>query len=234
MRSARVAAVGKALSDPSRAEILCLLSSGTPRTAGQLAAHVGLAASTTSRHLAELVDGHLLRVEVSGRHRYFSLYSADIIDLLTMIDRMDLPKTASGGIRHRAPIATARTCYDHLAGDLGVNLYRSLVADGLIKVDPTGPPHITSAGHAKFTKLGIDTAELDIARRPAVRGCLDWQEQQHHLGGGLGRALLSMMLDQGWLKPQADRRVLLVTSRGKQKFTAAFSLEVGLATGSAP
>ena len=229
MRSTRVAALGRALSDPSRAEILCLLTSGTPRTAGQLAAHVGLAASTTSRHLAELVDAQLLRVEPSGRHRYFHLYSTDIVDLLTTIDRMDVPDAAAGRTRSRAPIATARTCYDHLAGDLGVSLYRALVDDGLIEVDPKAPPHITAAGRAAFSKLGIDAAELAGARRPAVRGCLDWQEQQHHLGGGLGQALLALMLDRGWLRPQVDRRVLLLTDLGERKLATTFGLDVGSA-----
>lgn len=228
MRSQRISALGKALSDPNRAEILCVLHSGRARTAGELAAHVGLAPSTTSRHLAELVDRGLVVVEPSGRHRYFRLRSHEISDLLGVIDTMDLPHPSAAVSRRNTGIAVARTCYDHAAGALGVGIFRSMTRDGLLDLTDDGP-RLTALGHARLRSLGVDTQHLGTLRRPLVRACLDWEQQTHHLGGSAAGALLRAMLERGWLARRGEARILTVTDLGARNLDQHFQVVIGRA-----
>jgi len=224
MRSVRISALGKALADPSRAEVLCVLSTGNPRTAGQLAAYVGLAPSTTSRHLGVLVDAGLLSVEASGRHRYFRIRSPEVAELLGTIDVMDLPTPSPTASFRSTDITIARTCYDHLAGDVGVGLFEAMVSSDLIETD--GAPRLTGRGHAALRELGIDTEALGSLRRPLVRGCLDWERQTQHLGGAIGGALFATMLNQRWLERRPDRRVVAITPFGERSLRDRFGLEL--------
>lgn len=215
MRSDRLAAVGRALGDPSRAAILTALASGRPRSAGELAAVAGLARSTTSRHLAVLVDAGMIEVDPSGRHRFFRLKSPEIAELLNLIDVMHLPEPSTTRRRRSSTLVEARTCYDHLAGSLGVAIYEWMLATQ--KIDPPDEhgPRLTATGHTFLRQLGVDTAELGAQPRPLARACLDWEQRRHHLGGGTGAALLLTMLTRGWLERSTTSRAVTVTPAGE-------------------
>ncbi len=227
MRSVQISALGRAIADPNRAEVLCVLEGRSPRTAGQLAAHLGLAPSTTSRHLSELVDAGLVEFDAAGRHRYYRLRSHEVSDLLRTIDAMDLPARSVIRTRRGNEITTARTCYDHLAGDIGVRVFQSMIAKGWIEAPTDQPPRLTATGHARLRALGIDTEWLGAQRRPLVRGCLDWEQRTRHTGGGLGSALLSVMLREKWLTRGRDDRVVAVTPFGVRQLSDHFDVDVG-------
>ena len=226
MEGSRVSTIGAALADQSRSEILAALSSGRAHTAGELARWIGLAASTTSSHLARLVDAGLVVVEPSGRHRYFRIASEEVAELLERIDSLDLPETnAPKRPRPGTAMTWARSCYDHLAGELGVQLHAALVAEGLL-IEEAGHLVVTGTGRERFAGLGIDTEVMAAARRPMTRQCLDWTQRRHHLGGALGAALLEQMLTKKWLRRGTDSRVISLTSTGGQAFYDHFGMRV--------
>lgn len=225
VHTSRVSIVGTALADPKRAQILAALSSGTAHTAGELANAIGLAASTTSRHLSRLVDTGLVAVEPSGRHRYFRIASSEVADLLEWIDGMDLPETnPPQRPRPGSELSFARSCYDHLAGELGVSLFQAMVDLDMLQ-DTPAPPTLTTAGRKHLLGLGIDVDELANKRRPLTRACIDWTQRTHHLGGAVGVALLQHMLAEKWLRRSRDRRVLKLTDHGRTAFLHHFDLK---------
>ncbi len=221
----RVSSLGAAIADPSRAEMLAALASGRAHTAGELARWADLAPSTTSGHLSRLVDAGLVTVEASGRHRYFRIASEEVAELLERIDAISLTETDSPERpKPGTELSFARSCYDHLAGELGVRLYRSMLDGGLLK-EVDQHPVICESGRRRLGQLGIDTAALAAQRRPVGRRCLDWTQRQHHLGGGLGAALLAKMVDQKWLKPGREGRIIKVTADGQQAFRRHFGVD---------
>ena len=226
MSEARISTIGKALGDPNRARILTLLVTGKPHTAGELAASVGLAASTTSRHLSILVDAGLVRADAAGRYRYFTVTSPDVALLLSHIDTMALPREPVSRAPGPVPIAVARTCYDHLAGELAVQIFQAMTTTGLIEQPDGGGPRLTGQGHAKLRALGIDTEQLGGQPRPLIRPCLDWQRQTHHLGGAAGAALLDTMVDNRWVVRRSDQRAVEVTDLGARRLRAHFALRM--------
>ncbi len=224
MQSAQLASLGRAIGDPARAEILTVLAAGRPRSAGELAAIVGLARSTTSRHLSLLLDAGLVAVDPSGRHRFFRLRSAEASELLNLVAMMDLPKSPTIGRRRRDQILTARTCYDHLAGGLGVAIFGSMTERGLLDPPDDEGPRLTAVGHAFLRNLGVDTEQLGLQPRPLTRACLDWEQRTHHLGGGAGAALLRVMLAKRWLRRDGASRAVAVTPAGASALSREFDI----------
>lgn len=226
MKGSRISSVGAAMADPGRGEILGALASGRAHTAGELANWIGLAPSTTSSHLGKLIDAGLVTVEPSGRHRYYRIASEEVADMLEQIDALQLPETNAP--KRPAPgteLTYARTCYDHLAGELGVQLYQAMIdRHYLHEVDHH--PLMTDDGRAALSAIGVPIEPLEGKRRPLARQCLDWTERQHHLGGSLGGALLSKMLDSGWLTPGRDRRVIKTTALGREALDQHFGILV--------
>ncbi|MGI9595688.1 MAG: ArsR/SmtB family transcription factor [Acidimicrobiales bacterium] len=222
----RISSVGSAMAEPSRAEILAALASGRAHTAGELARWVGVAPSTTSSHLSRLVDAGLVTVEASGRHRYFRIASEEVAELLERIDAINLSETnAPERPKPGTEMSFARSCYDHLAGELGVQLYRSMIDVKLLE-EMDQHPVVSPAGHEHFAGLGIDSLGLASKRRPITRRCLDWTQRRHHLGGALGAALLEQMLDRKWLRPGRDSRILKLTADGHQGLRQHFGIMV--------
>ncbi len=176
---------------------------------------VGLARSTTSRHLAVLVESGMIEVEPSGRHRFFRLASPEITELLNLIDLMRLPESVEVRRRRTPSLIDARTCYDHLAGSLGVAIYEWMLATEKLEPPDDEGPRLTATGHTFLQQLGLDTADLGLQPRPLVRACLDWQHRRHHLGGGAGAAMLATMLSQRWLAQRGSSRAVTVTHTGQ-------------------
>ncbi|GAA1413113.1 ArsR/SmtB family transcription factor [Catellatospora coxensis] len=218
MPTQQLARLAGLLADPTRAAICLALLDGRAWTAGELAHHVGVVASTASEHLSRLVAGGLLVEERQGRHRYLRLAGPEtaalIEDLATFAAKSGAapaPRNLRGSIRRSAE-AQARTCYDHLAGRLGVALADALLARGVV-TDDAGLA-VTAPGRAWLAGVGIDVDPQRRGSRPLVRSCLDWTERRPHLAGVLGAALRAHAMDTGWLEPVGTGRALRITPSG--------------------
>lgn len=225
MESEQLVTVASALASPSRAAIVGALMSGTAHTGRELARHVGVAPSTASEHLGVLIDAGLVEVEAQGRSRYFRLASRDVATFVESALALAAATTAVPRPRPPTALAFARSCYDHLAGELGVRLYGRLVESGALSV-ADGEVALTPAGARLLEGLEIDVYQA-TTRRPLARTCLDWTQRRHHLAGALGAALLGTMLDQGWLRRHPGRRrELHLTAAGRGGFTTYFGVEI--------
>ena len=211
-----IALIASLIGDPARANMLLALMGGKALTASELANEAGVTPQTASGHLARLLDGGLLSFVQQGRHRYFRLASPEIADLLESLMgiavRCVRPKARTGP-RDQA-LRRARVCYDHLAGEEGVNLTDRLLSSGSLAVRD-GSLVLTGAGRRFLCDFGIDIAALEQQRRPLCRACLDWSERRSHLGGAVGASLLLRFEALGWMRRVAGSRIVQVTPKGQ-------------------
>lgn len=244
---ADIAALASLLSDRTRARILVVLVDGRALPASLLAAEAGVAASTASEHLRKLVDAGLVTVHPQGRHRYFRLRDAEVASLIESLSRL-APATEVRSLKQSNRLALlrrARTCYDHLAGQLGVSIFGGLLERGAI-TGGDGVHHVDAAGEDRLSAPGRDLAyrltpdgrelllDLDV-ELPApdgdgttpLRYCVDWTEQRHHLSGVVGRALAQRLFDLGWVERNHVARAVHVTDDGERGLRRAFGAEVG-------
>lgn len=220
-----IAQIGALIGDPARANMLTALMGGKALTATELAGTAGITLQTASSHLSKLEAGGLISQRKQGRHRYFALADDDVGLLLESLMGFAAHR---GFTRHRTgpkdpALRKARVCYNHLAGDYGVRMLDSLVAEEVI----TGAGDdlsLTDTGAEKMTALGIDLSALAKSRRPVCRTCLDWSERRSHLSGSLGQALLTLFLDKGWARREADSRAVRFTGTGEKEFAKLFPL----------
>jgi DNA-binding transcriptional ArsR family regulator len=216
--------IGALVGDPARANILTALLDGRALTAGELARHANVTPQTASAHLARLEAGGLLTPETQGRHRYFRLRSADVAAGLEAL--LGLAAHAGHFRTRSAPkdpaMRAARVCYDHLAGDRGVQIFDHLAQRGLIAFDDADLS-LTPRGQKFVESFGIAPAALGGTRRPLCRACLDWSVRRHHLAGALGAAILERLFALRWARREADSRVVRFTPRGAEKFDALFA-----------
>jgi DNA-binding transcriptional ArsR family regulator len=218
---ARIAAL---LGDAARADALTALMSDRALTATELAQIAGVTRQTMSAHLSKLLDASLVTVDPQGRHRYFRLADEDVGGLLEALMGVAF---RTGAVRllssPRDPaLRKARICYDHLAGELGVLAYDSLVRNGLLELLPQGlRPSATGTGW--FRRLGIDAVAVSRQRRAYCRPCMDWSERRYHLAGSLGAALLSRVIEIGWAKRDRASRVIRFSAHGERRFRSLFA-----------
>lgn len=222
-----IARVASLIGDPARANMLTALMSGKALTATELALEAGITSQTASTHLAKLHDGGLIRPRKQGRHKYFALAGEGIAQVLEGL--MGLAAGA-GHLRSRTgpkdpALRHARVCYNHLAGDMGTQLFDSLSARGFLEGDDD-TLNLTEDGHAFFSALGIDIDALIAGKAPLCLECLDWSERRSHLAGSLGRALLSYFEKQGWASRENNTRVVRFTKKGLAQFNHAFPIPV--------
>lgn len=218
-----IAPVAALLGDPARANMLGALMDGRALTVSELAEAAGITLQTASGHLAKLEAARLVSAEKQGRHRYFRLSGPDVAQVLEAL--MGLAQR-TGAVRVRtgpkdAALRAARVCYDHLAGERGVALLDGLTRQGLVA--GTNDLALTAEGRRFFADFGVDVERLEKGRRPVCRGCLDWSERRLHLGGSLGAAILSGVLERRWGRRDGSR-ALVFTDRGLAAFNAAFGL----------
>jgi DNA-binding transcriptional ArsR family regulator len=239
---ADIAAVGTLIGDRARTRILAALGDGRALAASVLAAEAGVAASTASGHLAKLVDGGLLACECHGRHRYYRLAGPDVARLLEAMARLAPPEPVTSlrqGTRAHA-LRVARTCYDHLAGQVGTGLMAAMIDGGLIEggdgvyhSDAARRDRLSAAGHDVdyvltargadvLDALGVDLDGAAASRRPFVRYCVDWSEQRHHLAGALGAAVHDRFVELGWVRPQPRGRAVWLTPAGAHGLETTF------------
>lgn len=214
-----MAALAAAMSDSSRMKILCALMDGRAWTATELSAVADISASTTSSHLSRLVKANLLMCLSQGRHRYFRLYNQGIASLLESM--MGVTFQTSNPSRSKVPeeLLKARTCYDHLAGDIAVKLYDSLVSNGWLESDGSD---LTSKGKEKFLKLGVCLKAK--TKRKKCCPCLDWSERKYHLGGFLGASLLEFLEMHHWIERVPGYREVIITPKGHQELSRHFQI----------
>jgi DNA-binding transcriptional ArsR family regulator len=216
MGDADLAAIGAVLAEPARARILLALADGRSLSAHVLASEAGVAASTATHHLARLLDSGLVSVTIRGRYKYFALAGPQVGELIEAIARV-APAQPVTSLRQGTRAHTlryARSCYDHLAGRLGVAVADALLHEGLLADGAEGDGHasgytVTTRGEQRLVELGITVRTGDV-----VRPCLDWTEQRNHIGGNLGRSLLSRLLEIGWLSRDQNTRAVRLTEAG--------------------
>jgi DNA-binding transcriptional ArsR family regulator len=224
-----VSRIAGAIGEPARARILYSLMDGHARTTTELAMVADVSPSTASVHLNRLKTDHLVKVLVQGKHRYYSLEGPNVAIVLEGLSVLAggardpfVPKTPS---RLRA----ARTCYDHLAGTVGVSLHDRFRALGWLsassKIDD-GAYNVTADGTKALEALGIDIEATRTLRRRFACACLDWSERRPHLGGALGAALLKVALKKKWVVHDLDSRALDVTSFGRREILTRFGLHI--------
>ncbi|WP_211588886.1 ArsR/SmtB family transcription factor [Allorhizocola rhizosphaerae] len=215
------------LADPSRSEICLALLDGRAWTAGELARHAGIAPSTATEHVNALVEGGLLASERQGRHRYVRIADPATAALLeelashaAQLFRQDPPRSLREAKRSDA-MARARTCYDHFAGRLGVEITAALVRRRLLMRDSLA---LTRAGRGWLSGLDIDVTGLESGRRPLSRACLDWTERRPHLAGAVGAALCERAFARDWVERIGTGRAVRITPTGRTAFIELFGL----------
>jgi DNA-binding transcriptional ArsR family regulator len=213
--------VAALIGNPACANMLMALFAGAALTATELAQEAGLNLSTVSGHLNRLEKAALVAVERQGRHRYFRLAGSDVADVLEGLGTL---AARAGHLRVRPgpkdpAMRRARMCYDHLAGELGVRMFDSLVGRKMLVVEKDRV-EITPRGAKFVAEFGVDLGEVQTSRRPLCKKCLDWSERRSHLAGSLGAAMLNRVFDLKWARREADGRVVRFSPGGEQKFTA--------------
>ncbi len=219
-----ISIVAALIGNPASANMLMALLAGPALTATELAQELGLTLSTASGHLARLEAAGLVAVERQGRHRYFRLADPDVA---TALEGLMPLATRAGHVRVRTgprdpELRLARSCYDHLAGDLAVKMLDRFIKRRLL-ARRGDVVEVTPGGRRFFARQGIDLAALERSRRPLCRPCLDWSERRSHLGGALGGAILDWVVGQGWAVREARTRVVRFSPAGGRKMTEWFS-----------
>jgi DNA-binding transcriptional ArsR family regulator len=219
-----ICGIAALIGEPARAEMLTALMADRALTATELATVAGVGKATASAHLAKLVGARLLVVHTQGRHRYFRLADRDVAQLLESLTGVAF---RTGALRLKSSprepaLRRARVCYDHLAGELGVQAFEALMAHGCFKTDAAGL-RITPAGTAWFTRFGVDGQAVTSQRRMMCKACLDWSERRHHLAGAWGTALLQRLFELGWARRVNGTRIVQFTPPGERQFQTLFA-----------
>jgi DNA-binding transcriptional ArsR family regulator len=223
------------LADRTRAAFCLALLDGRAWTVGELARHAGVAVSTASEHADRLVAGGLLVQRKQGRHRYLQLAGPAVAELIEVVAAAGTPRPAPpvvslSAAHKRRNLAFARTCYDHLAGFVGVAVADAMTAEGLIS--RTHGLVLTARGAAWLTALGIS---LDKSgKRPALRECLDWTERRSHLAGAAAAALCTHAFDAGWIVRIGTDRAVKVTPAGARALEDQLGVVIGAAGKDSP
>ena len=222
-----IAEAAALIGDPSRATMLSALMDGRALTATELAYSSGITPQTASGHLSRLTEARLVEVEKQGRHRYYRLANEHVAHALEAL--MNL--AVHGAPRHRPTgprddaMRFARTCYDHLAGRVGVALTQSLLNNGTLTQSDDAFA-ITPEGETKLEKLGLDLAELHKGRRAVASRCLDWSERTPHLGGALGAVLLKELEARDWFSRAQGSRAVILTQAGREGLRKQFGISL--------
>ncbi|MDH2880336.1 ArsR/SmtB family transcription factor [Bacillus cytotoxicus] len=222
-----IAKVASLISDPSRAAILTHLMDGHPHPATELARVAKIKPQTVSFHLHKLYTMQILEVEKHGRYHYYKLANQEMAEILGKLLYIVpfKPIQSFKEIKKHEEIQYARTCYDHLAGKLGVGLTNSLLYKQVLQKNGS-EFEVTEIGAHFFEDFGINLDILRNKRRAFSKCCLDWTERQYHIAGALGNAILERMLEQNWITRTDGSRAVYITSLGKQNIFEIFSLEM--------
>jgi DNA-binding transcriptional ArsR family regulator len=220
-----VSEIAACIAEPARTRMLYCLLDGHARTATELAVIGGVSPSTASVHLGRLASARLVKRMVQGKHRYYGLASRSVARALEGLSVVAggpvpgfVPSTPS-------PLRTARTCYDHVAGTVGVLLHDRFCA--LSWLVPSGDAYeTTAAGDAGFEDLGLNLETIRSQRRRFAYPCVDWSERRPHLAGALGSAVLELLIKKRWMTAETGTRALTLTRSGRQALADHLKVEV--------
>ena len=225
---AAASSIAAAIGEPARARMLYCLADGRARTSTELAILADVSPSTASVHLRRLMTNRLVKVFAQGKHRYYSLEGPNVAAALEALSVL------AGGTRDTfvpntpEPLRAARTCYDHIAGTLGVALHDRIRTMGWLTGDSADANayELTARGATGLQGLGVDVDRARALRRRFAFACVDWSERRPHLGGALGAALLKVALQRRWVTQELDSRILSLTTLGRREMLARFSLKL--------
>jgi DNA-binding transcriptional ArsR family regulator len=215
--------IGALVGEKTRATMLAELLDGRALTATELATRAGVSPATASVHLSKLVEGGLLALDKQGRHRYFRLARREVARALETLAGLDPRPPARRPVPH--DLRFARTCYDHLAGWLGVAVKEALVTRAFLE-GRGAELDATPRGETWLRSFGVDVAAARAARRSFARLCLDWTERRPHLAGALGEALLARLLERRWLERRPAERMLDLTPAGRRGLAKELGLSI--------
>ena len=223
MPKQQIALIASLIGDKARSAILVALLSGRALTAGELAREADISPQTASSHLNKLVAGGLVTVAAQGRHRYYQLSNSEVVHALEAL-ALIAPRADKHPQKPLDDIRYARSCYDHLAGKIGVLLTQALLKQKYITLVDKDYV-ITSPGKKFFATFGINTTQLTNTRRRLAYPCLDWSERVHHLAGALGAALLQSIIEKRWGIRSKKSRALHLTPLGQHKLNSVFKIK---------
>lgn len=221
-----LAEIASLMGDVARSNILSSLMDGRALTASELAWHSGVSAQTTSGHLAKLSEAHLISMTKQGRHRYYRLASPEVAQAIEAM----MALASFGPKRHRPvgpkdeALRKARTCYDHLAGRIGIALADALTSQGYLVLSESAGA-LTEEGQRFLCTFGIELEDEHKNKRAICRTCLDWSERRPHLAGRLGAALCTRMFDLAWVERIKDSRALAITTAGRDGLKETFGID---------
>lgn len=224
---ANIAAVAVLMSEPPRAAMLAALADGRALPAGELAYRAQVTAQTASTHLSRLVEGGLLVVEAHGRHRYYKLAHRQVAEALEALAVLAPPRRIRS-LRESLEaerLRFARTCYDHLAGSLGVQLTQRLVEMQVLTITEQ-TYEVTQKGITFLNQFGMNVGQIQRQPRAFTRQCLDWSERRYHLAGGVGAALAQRLFELEWIQRIPKNRAVLVTEYGREELLKHFGLTI--------
>jgi len=211
--------------EPARSKMLWNLLDGKAYTAGELALFADISPSSASNHLAKLLEAGILKVETQGRHRYYSFSRPEVAYVVESLAMLSTEQVPGKNKKDLKPLTFCRTCYDHLAGFVGVRITEALELKGYLK--KSGAAYtVSDKGWEWFSNVEISKADCKNTRRPLTRQCLDWSERRPHLAGQLGALLLEKMLQKDWFRRVQFSRELILTSRGREELHHLLGLEI--------
>ncbi|MEO7975676.1 winged helix-turn-helix domain-containing protein [Flavobacterium sp.] len=215
------------IGDATRASILWNLLDGRAFTATELAIAVDTSAQNISMHLGKLLDANLICVEKQGRHKYYRFYNKEVAYAVEAMANL-IPKhevSVKNKSEKYPPVKYCRTCYDHLAGKIGVALADSLLEQKII-IEKKGVFKISNEGDKWFSDFGINIEDAQKQKRIFIKPCLDWSERRNHIAGSIGALLLNKMITEDWLRRNKNSRAVTITAKGEKEFLRYFKIIV--------
>ncbi|RAR44210.1 helix-turn-helix transcriptional regulator [Paenibacillus sp. MDMC362] len=225
--NSNIAQVASLVSDASRAAILTVLLDGRYHPASELAYMANIKPQTASFHLSKMVAANLVTVEQQGRHRYYGIQNQEVAQIMETLLSISPPveiRSLNQAVENEA-LRQARTCYDHLAGKLGIQLTNSLLSAGVLS-EEGDQFTVTEKGEDFFKAFQVDLSRVKRKRRSFTHRCLDWSERRHHLAGALGHALLERLLELHWIQRVPSTRAIKITPEGKKGLQEVFHIDV--------
>lgn len=223
-----ISRVAGAIAEPARTKMLCSLMDGHARTSTEMAVIADVSASTASAHLARLKEDGLIKLHTQGRHRYFSLAEAHVAQAIEAL--MVISRNAQTAFVSTTPtrLQLARTCYDHMAGSLAVQLHDCFIDLGWLTLADAGDGmyQLTVKGEKGMTGLGVEIETVRAQRRRFACSCLDWSMRRSHLAGALGAAVLQAVRSRKWVIQDLDSRALALTPKGRKELYGRFGIKV--------
>jgi DNA-binding transcriptional ArsR family regulator len=213
------------IGDPTRASILWTLLDGRAFTATELAVSANTSPQNISMHLGKLLEADLLCVEKQGRHKYYRFSNKEVAYAVeAMANLVPKPEVSlKNKSENYPPIKFCRTCYDHLAGKIGVALTDSLLEQKII-IEKNNAYEISPEGEKWFSRFGINIEESQKQKRIFLKPCLDWSERRNHIAGSIGALLLNKMIAEDWLRKTKDSRAMIITGKGEKELLKNFKI----------